>query len=294
MKQAKYLCSKISNHEWAGALVYSFTGNWQDETLEINLLEIYPLQHAHGMNFEGSYTFDYNYVIDKGYDVTQIRLGLIHSHSNMGVFFSEPDTQELKENSEVYPFYLSAITNNRNEWTAKICIYGEDEFVKTGTKKIKLVDGKFAEAPYSIAQVVKTYKILDCNCATTVDSFEDELFLEQVEKIIQNKVEPKVVTYEDIWAKLISGKYTLFEAVEEFFEGEDYTWQELAVACPCYDSSEFSPELLLSYIRKMYRQFDKVPNAHIVTVGINLFKGFNTNFVKELRKDYEEYIRKLK
>jgi hypothetical protein len=75
-----YLCKNIPNDEWVGALIYQFVGDWENKTLEIEILDIYPLHKTHGMAFDSDFNFDYNYAIDKGYDIGDIRIGLIHSH----------------------------------------------------------------------------------------------------------------------------------------------------------------------------------------------------------------------
>lgn len=49
-----------------------------------------------------------------------MKKGHIHSHNNMGVFFSTTDDDELVDNCGFHNFYVSLIVNNRNEMCAKI------------------------------------------------------------------------------------------------------------------------------------------------------------------------------
>lgn len=80
LNHSNYICKKINKDEWVAALLYTFTGDWLDETLEINVLDIYPLVQAEGYSFDGSFDFDYNYAIEQGYDIENMRIGLCHSH----------------------------------------------------------------------------------------------------------------------------------------------------------------------------------------------------------------------
>ena len=49
-----------------------------------------------------------------------MKKGHIHSHNNMGVFFSTTDDDELKDNAGFHNFYVSLIVNNKNEMCAKV------------------------------------------------------------------------------------------------------------------------------------------------------------------------------
>lgn len=74
-----------------------------------------------------SYDFDgdvADYIMDKTMETMgefgTYRLGHIHSHNTMGVFFSGTDNDELHDNVGNHNFYLSLIVNNYMEMTAKL------------------------------------------------------------------------------------------------------------------------------------------------------------------------------
>ena len=50
------------------------------------------------------------------------KVGHIHSHHSMSVFFSGTDEAELRENSANHNFYLSIIVNNKHEIIGKVGI----------------------------------------------------------------------------------------------------------------------------------------------------------------------------
>lgn len=300
-KQAEYLCKKIVNDEWVGATIFSFKGDWQNETLEILVHDIYPLHHAHGMSFTADFNLDFSYVLNKGYDLTQVRYGLIHSHCNSSVFFSEPDMKELRENSSVYPFYLSLITNNRGDWTGKVCIQNEKEITEKGFQKLKTAMGDFIKKSYSRAYTIPVHTIFDCEIVTNSVILDDALFTDQVEAIIKQKRELDSKTkfyighaaYQDqgsltLWNK--SEEYSLEDVILEFFDGVDHDWTQLLTFGE-YEPSEYSPELLVSYIKKNYKKFTYYSDKFIVNTAIETFKDFDTKFTKQLRKDYEKYTK---
>lgn len=71
-----------------------------------------------------------------------MKKGHIHSHNNMGVFFSDTDNGELAENCGFHNFYLSLIVNNKNEMCAKIAFKA---YIKSNTISVltyKNQDGK--------------------------------------------------------------------------------------------------------------------------------------------------------
>jgi proteasome lid subunit RPN8/RPN11 len=53
------------------------------------------------------------------------KIGHIHSHNTMRVFFSGTDMSELIDNSEFHNYYVSLIVNNFMETTAKVAFRGE-------------------------------------------------------------------------------------------------------------------------------------------------------------------------
>lgn len=60
------------------------------------------------------------------------RLGQIHTHHNMGAFFSGTDDGELKDNAGKYPYYLSLIVDTKGTYKAKVAILAKQR-VKSNT-----------------------------------------------------------------------------------------------------------------------------------------------------------------
>lgn len=131
LNKVKYLCKKISKVEWSGMLMYSIEGTMDDmSNLVITPKDILLMDIGSGAHT----SFDYDplvisdaYINNTEWIDKEYRKGLIHSHVDMGVYFSGEDMSELHDNAKFYDFYLSLIVNNRSELTAKICFEGSVE-----------------------------------------------------------------------------------------------------------------------------------------------------------------------
>lgn len=145
------------------------------------------------------YTLDKRFVdyIEEDFDRrAQWKLGHIHSHNVMKVFFSGVDMQELYDNAPNHNFYLSLIVNNYMDMTAKIA------FIGSGKKETEV----FVEAldekgkPFLIAKEVATTNIeniylIDCDIHSTKPTIKVERdFAEKVAKIMEPKPVAPVTT----------------------------------------------------------------------------------------------------
>lgn len=101
------------------------TGTMRDlSTVSFEIADILLMDKGDGSTT--AYDFDEdvaNFMMDKTMenpDWAAIKIGHIHSHYNMSVFFSGTDMDELKENCANHNFYLSLIVNNYGEMIAKL------------------------------------------------------------------------------------------------------------------------------------------------------------------------------
>jgi hypothetical protein len=117
-----------------------------------------------------------------------MKKGHIHSHNNMGVFFSQTDDNELIDNCGFHNFYLSLIVNNKNEMCAKIAFKAKTKsenrvtmtfLDENGKEKNKdLVGNKEHDAIY-------TYK---CDIFRPVQEV-DEAFMSRFQEVKKAKEE---------------------------------------------------------------------------------------------------------
>lgn len=191
--KVEYLCKKINTVEWSGILLYSFEGTLeQPENLVITLQDIILMDKGSGAYTEYQYNqngrdpyIDYR---EKYPERKEWRIGHIHSHNNMGVFFSGTDNDELKENSSAHVFYLSLIVNNNMDACAKIAYqaYLPEEELKRDLVAKNEKDQLFTVKTLTINLKKRILCVYDCEIdfppkrQVELDSF----FLENVEEVM--------------------------------------------------------------------------------------------------------------
>ncbi len=122
LSQIQYLCREIPKVEWSGILFYKVEGSIKDpSTMKLILEDILPMHK--GTSAYTEYTFDervVEHMMDNEY-LEDYKIGHIHSHNTMSVFFSGTDWSELEDNAPNHNFYLSLIVNNFMDFMAKVC-----------------------------------------------------------------------------------------------------------------------------------------------------------------------------
>ncbi len=193
--KVEYLCKKINTVEWSGILLYSFEGTLeQPKNLVITLQDIILMDKGSGTYTEYQYNqngrdpyIDYR---ERYPERKEWRIGHIHSHNNMGVFFSGTDNDELKENSSAHVFYLSLIVNNNMEACAKIAYqaYLPEEKLKRNLVAKNEKDQLFTVKTLSINLNKRILCVHNCKIdfppkrQVELDSF----FLENVEEVLNS------------------------------------------------------------------------------------------------------------
>lgn len=132
-KQVHYMHTVVANAtEWSGILIYEVLEGDVDDPANFKLFahELIPMDV--GSSGYTEYEFDpsdeYSFeriaeAMEKGY-----KIGHIHTHHNMGTFFSGTDMSELHDNAPNHNFYLSLIVDYKNheDWCAKVAVDGEE------------------------------------------------------------------------------------------------------------------------------------------------------------------------
>lgn len=162
------------------------------------------------------------------------KIGHIHSHHSMDVFFSPTDQDELKVNSAYHNFYLSVIVNNPGDVVGKIVFRATD--VKESSHKISFRDERGQWSETVIDEDVRSKDIFcfhEC-CIIAPDRELEPLFKERLNEIQKNspnyrgtgqEVYPKgnktIVPNENLIQNTLFPNYDLAEShfhftVEEF------------------------------------------------------------------------------
>ena len=130
-KEIDFMHTKYPDKEWSGVLVFiPQKGDFKNlKDFEFLVLGVYPMD----LGNKASTEFDYdNALIDihnifeeKGYQMENIKTGLIHSHHNMSSYFSGTDLKELRDNASKMNYYVSLVVSTDEEYAAKIAIPSE-------------------------------------------------------------------------------------------------------------------------------------------------------------------------
>ena len=111
-----------------------------------------------------------NETMEKGW-----KMGHIHSHNTMAVFFSGTDWSELEDNAPHHNFYLSLIVNNFMDFCAKVCFISEAKDTKDFDFLAKDEHGNeyvYLSKPYEVKQ--KKLVVYDCDIKSPVSAIAIE------------------------------------------------------------------------------------------------------------------------
>ena len=196
LNKIKFLCKNIAQVEWSGVLFYQIDGSITDaQNLNIILKDILPLDK--GTSGYTEYDLDdrlIDYMMDNP-DSQDWKIGHIHSHNTMSVFFSGTDMDELKENSGSHNFYLSLIVNNYMDFKAKVAFRGKSKMASNivledftaldeNGESYVLLEGESEEKQSEIEKMF----VYDCEIDSSVETISvDSTFQDKVKTIMETK-----------------------------------------------------------------------------------------------------------
>lgn len=124
LDKIKFSCRAINKVEWSGILFYKPVGDINQEGFSVDLIDILLMNKGTAAYTE--YEFDENVAMFMmANKLMDCKMGHIHSHNTMGVFFSGTDMEELNDNSACHNYYLSLIVNNFMDFKAKVAFRGK-------------------------------------------------------------------------------------------------------------------------------------------------------------------------
>ena len=176
------------DNEFSAALIYQVTdGSINDlDNLELTTIGIYPLDMGNGA-YTGAEMKDsladileeYPEFIESGIgDVPITKMGLLHTHHSMDVYFSSTDISELKQTSPDHNYYLSMIVNYAGDIKAKLAFHTKE----TSSLSQKGDDGEWKDSNIKIEKEV----IIAYDLAIECDSIFSDKFLKRVSELKQN------------------------------------------------------------------------------------------------------------
>lgn len=86
-KKIRHLCNRISQVEWSGTLFYTYSGSYEEGTLEIRCVDIFPMDIGSQAYTEFDMSPDVVAYMADHPELLDCQMGLIHSHNNMAKQF---------------------------------------------------------------------------------------------------------------------------------------------------------------------------------------------------------------
>lgn len=171
-KKIRHLCNRISQVEWSGTLFYTHSGSYEEGTLEIRCVDIFPMDIGSQTYTEFDMSPDVIAYMTTRPELLDCQMGLIHSHNNMATFFSGTDTSTLREEGNDRNHFVSLIVNNAGTYTAAITrkltekrvinttfTYRTfDDVEKTGTKSVEVEEEVIA---YNMLNIIKEGEVTE-------------------------------------------------------------------------------------------------------------------------------------
>lgn len=171
-KKIRHLCNRISQVEWSGTLFYTHSGSYEEGTLEIRCVDIFPMDIGSQAYTEFDMSPDVIAYMTDHPELLDCQMGLIHSHNNMATFFSGTDTATLREEGNDRNHFVSLIVNNAGTYTAAITrrltekrvinttfTYRTfDDVEKTGTRTVEVEEEVIA---YNMLNIIKEGEVTE-------------------------------------------------------------------------------------------------------------------------------------
>lgn len=181
LDKIKYLVTRFNPVEWSGVTFLKVNGDVEDPlNLKLEVVDFVLLDIGTGGYTEFDLTvpamtkFLENHIEEYVMNPC-IKTGLLHSHNNLGVFFSGTDTDTLLEKATEHSFFTSLIVNNRLDKIAKISYAGKLKTVETFYNRLGNI-----MLPYSKDVEEDVVFVIDCEVSFENDGCTDLELLDQI------------------------------------------------------------------------------------------------------------------
>jgi hypothetical protein len=204
IRDVDYLHEKVGNVEWSGILKTNIVSGDIDDVSKL----VIKTDGIIFMNIgSGAYT-EYNFNSDDKYLMNELsdsllnkkKLGHIHTHHSMNIFFSGTDMDELHDNAPKYNWYLSLIVgfDSPKKWIAKIAQSIEEKYEGEVSKTIQFKGNKGIEIvskSQKVNSVQKYLNIWDAEVEIETDNINPSEDLVTRYADIAEKCKPKKINY---------------------------------------------------------------------------------------------------
>lgn len=182
--QIHFLCKEVWNDEWSGMLFYETEGEFGQDNFKIVANELFPLDIG-TQTYTEYQTSDPELIkfLMANPEARGMKKGHIHSHNNMGVFFSNTDNEELGDNCGFHNFYLSLIVNNKNDMCAKIAFKAKIKSVVNSTLTYKNQDGKDTDKTMTSEKETESILVYKCKVSVPQGGVVEDTFKSRFQEL---------------------------------------------------------------------------------------------------------------
>lgn len=204
MAQINYLHGKVGKEEWSGMLLYDVvSGSPADvENFVLEAKHIFLMDIGTKAYTEYSPDGDIVDIYDNIEKAMEWKTGHIHTHHDMGAYFSGTDTGELNDNVDKHNYYLSLIVAFDSRYHAKVAFLSD---VETKSSMNYVDDGGVLQ-DFNVDKSEKHMVTIDMD----IYFDNDEFFYDRFEEVIEKEKKAAALAAKN------KKKYPLYNGAEEY------------------------------------------------------------------------------
>lgn len=255
-----YLCKSINDVEWSGIIFCKTEGHPINlDTFKLEPIDILPMHKG-----EPSYTeFEVDESIIDAYDNNPVledcKMGIIHSHVDMNVFFSGTDTSTLHKYAAMSNFCISIIVNNAGDVTGKVAYLVKNK-TKSYLSEYMNEDGNWISSKEEENEVENSV-IVEVPLTFSFDL--DNLFNDRVDTIIKKaQEEKKVVGFNNTGTVTQDSSYNSYSNPYNYFNNQ----------VPANTEYKYSRYQLLNFICKLLENNTNSLNSGVLVALDKFYK----------------------
>lgn len=190
-EKIRFTCNNIWETEWSGILFYEFSGSFEDNDLTIICKDIFLMDVGTAGYTEFSISPDIiGYMADNP-ELLNYQQGIIHSHHNLGAFFSATDINTLEEEGKTRNHLVSLIVDNKGSYVAAITRRSTVKSNITSTISYNSFNNK--EFNYQESEEEEKVKLEYFNLDIEFDSYKmDSEYIDRLNQLKDNNKNKKI------------------------------------------------------------------------------------------------------
>lgn len=119
-EKIRYLIRKFPHTEWSGVLFYKHQGTFEDKDLVITCEDIFPMDLGTSGWTEFKMNEDVTAYMADNIELFDCDMGLVHSHHQLGAYFSGQDNLMLQQEGNDTNCFVSLVVDTRGQYVARV------------------------------------------------------------------------------------------------------------------------------------------------------------------------------